>query len=82
MPLARIITTSADDSLELSMQLRSRGFRVETVAPDQIPSAPADLEVCLEECAPEEVLTKAALVKESEDLWVFVAPGGTFSSKR
>jgi hypothetical protein len=75
MPLARIITKSADDSLELSMQLRSRGFRVETVAPDQIPSAPADLEVCLEECAPEEVLTKAALVKESEDLWVFVAPG-------
>ena len=75
MPLARIITTSADDSLELSMQLRSRGFRVETVAPDQIPSAPADLEVCLEECAPEDVLTKAAIVQESEDLWVFVAPG-------
>ena len=75
MPLARIITKSADDSLELSMQLRSRGFRVETVAPDQIPSAPADLEVCLEECAPEDVLTKAAIVQESEDLWVFVAPG-------
>jgi len=75
MPLARIITTSVDDSLELSMQLRSRGFRVETVAPDQIPSAPADLEVCLEECAPEDVLTKAAIVQESEDLWVFVAPG-------
>ncbi|HST10165.1 MAG TPA: hypothetical protein VLL05_07295 [Terriglobales bacterium] len=75
MPLARIITKSADDSLELSMQLRSRGFRVETVAPDQIPNGPADLEVCLEECAPEEVLTKAAVVKESEDLWVFVAPG-------
>ncbi len=75
MPLARIITKSADDSLELSMQLRSRGFRVETVAPDQIPSAPADLEVCLEECAPEDVLTKAAVVQESEDLWVFVAPG-------
>jgi hypothetical protein len=75
MPLARIITKSADDSLELSMQLRSRGFRVETVAPDQIPNAPADLEVCLEECAPEDVLAKAAVVKESEDLWVFVAPG-------
>ena len=75
MPLARIITKSADDSLELSMQLRSRGFRVETVAPDQIPSSPADLEVCLEECAPEEVLTKAAVVQKSEDLWVFVAPG-------
>jgi hypothetical protein len=75
MPLPRIITKSADDSLELSMQLRSRGFRVETVAPDQIPGVPADLEVCLEECAPEDVLTKAAVVQESEDLWVFVAPG-------
>jgi len=75
MPLARIITKSADDSLELSMQLRSRGFRVETVSPDHIPNGPADLEVCLEECAPEDVLTKAAVVKESEDLWVFVAPG-------
>jgi len=57
------------------MQLRSRGFRVETVAPDQIPTSPADLEVRLEECMPEDVLTKAAVVKESEDLWVFVAPG-------
>ena len=75
MPLARIITKSADDSLELSMQLRSRGFRVETVAPDHVPTGPADLEVCLEECAPEDVLTKAAVVKESEDLWIFVAPG-------
>ncbi len=75
MPLARIITDSVDDSLELSMQLRARGFRVETVTPDQIPDTPADLEVRLEECAPEEVLTKAAHVKESEDLWVFVAPG-------
>ncbi|MGC2197556.1 MAG: hypothetical protein WA628_22985, partial [Terriglobales bacterium] len=75
MPLARIITDSVDDSLELSMQLRARGFRVETVAPNQIPDTPADLEVRLEECAPEEVLSKAADVKESEDLWVFVAPG-------
>ncbi len=75
MPLARIITKSADDSLELSMQLRSRGFRVETVAPGHVPTGPADLEVCLEECAPEDVITKAAVVKESEDLWIFVAPG-------
>jgi hypothetical protein len=75
MPLARIITESVDDSLELSMQLRARGFRVETVAPDQIPDSPADLEVRLEECAPEDVLSKAAQVKETEDLWVFVAPG-------
>jgi hypothetical protein len=29
----------------------------------------------MEECSPEEVLNKAAAVSESEDLWVFVAPG-------
>lgn len=75
MPLARIITESVDDSLELTMQLRARGFLVETVSPDQIPSTPADLEVRLEECSPEDVLSKAAEVTENEDLWVFVAPG-------
>lgn len=75
MPLARIITNSVDDSLELTMQLRARGFLVETVSPDQIPSTPADLEVRLEECSPEDVLSKAAQVTENEDLWVFVAPG-------
>jgi hypothetical protein len=75
MPLARIITDSVDDSLELTMQLRARGFLVETVSPDQIPSTPADLEVRLEECSPEDVLSRAAEVTENEDLWVFVAPG-------
>jgi hypothetical protein len=75
MPLARIITNSADDSLELSMQLRARGFLVETVSPDQVSETAADLEVRMEECAPEDVLIRAAQVKESEDLWVFVAPG-------
>jgi len=75
MPLARIITNSADDSLELSMQLRARGFVVETVSPDEVPETPADLEVLMEECAPEDVLIRAAEVTESEDLWVFVAPG-------
>src|ERR1700740_1181559 len=75
MPLARIITESVDDSLELTMQLRARGFLVEIVSPDQIPDAPVDLEVRLEECSPEEVLSRAVQVTESEDLWVFVAPG-------
>ncbi len=75
MPLARIITNSVDDSLELSMQLRARGFEVEMVSPDEVPETTADLEVLLEECAPEDVLNKAAQVQESEDLWVFVAPG-------
>lgn len=81
MPLARIITDSADDSLELSMQLRARGFRVETVPPGEVPSTPADLEVRLEECASDDVVSRAA-AKGSEDLWVFVAPGALDESMR
>jgi hypothetical protein len=57
------------------MQLRSRGFLVETVGPDFVSDVPADVEVRLEECSPEDVLNKAAVGKESDDLWVFVAPG-------
>jgi hypothetical protein len=75
MPLARIITDSVDESLELTMQLRSRGFQVETVAPGNVPNTPADLEVRLEECDSEDVLTRTAQVSEADDLWVFVAPG-------
>jgi hypothetical protein len=82
MPVARIITNSVDGSLELSMQLRARGFQVETVAPDQIPNEPVDLEVRLEECFPEDVLNKAGQGKGAEDLWVFVAPGALDESAR
>jgi hypothetical protein len=82
MPLARIITDSAEDSLELTMQLRARGFQVETVTPNEVPTTPADLEVLLEECTPEDVLNKAAQVRDTEDLWVFIAPGALDESTR
>ena len=75
MPLARIITDVADDSLELTMQLRARGYQVETVSPGAIPSTPADLEVRLEECASEDVVLQASNGVSAEDLWVYVAPG-------
>lgn len=75
MPLARIITDVADDCLELTMQLRARGYQVETVSPSAIPSTPADLEVRLEECAPEDVVIHASNGVSAEDLWVYVAPG-------
>src|SRR5215469_4132119 len=75
MPLARIITDVADDCLELAMQLRARGYQVETVSPGAIPSAPADLEVRLEECASEDVVIQASNGISAEDLWVYVAPG-------
>src|ERR1700746_124410 len=76
MPLARIITEVADDCLELTMQLRARGFQVETVAPGFIPSTPADLEVRMDECAPEDVVNYMAQSSAGDDLWVFVAPCG------
>jgi hypothetical protein len=82
MPLARIITDSVDESLELTMQLRSRGFQVETVAPADVPATPADLEVRLEECNSEDVLMRTAQVSEADDLWVFVAPGALDESVR
>lgn len=76
MPLARIITDSVEDSLELTIQLRARGFQVETVSPGEVPNTLVDLEVRLEECSPEDVLTRAAeSSQEVDDLWVFVAPG-------
>jgi hypothetical protein len=81
MPLARIITEVADDCLELTMQLRARGFQVETVPPGMIPSTPADLEVRLEECAPEDVVSHMAQTAAGgDDLWVFVAPGALDSN--
>jgi len=80
MPLARIITEVADDCLELTMQLRARGFQVETVAPGFIPSTPADLEVRMDECAPEDVVNYMAQSSAGDDLWVFVAPGALDSN--
>jgi hypothetical protein len=75
MPLARIITSAIEDSLELTMQLRARGYRVETLAPGQVPATPADLEVHLEECDSGQVISRTSGANSSEDLWVFVAPG-------
>jgi len=80
MPLARIITDVADDCLELTMQLRARGFQVETVAPGFIPSVLADLEVRMEQCAPEDVVNYMAQSSAGDDLWVFVAPGALDSN--
>jgi hypothetical protein len=80
MPLARIITDVADDCLELTMQLRARGFQVETVSPTDVPSTQADLEVRLEECAPEDVVIHASNGVSAEDLWVYVAPGALDSN--
>jgi hypothetical protein len=80
MLLARIITDVADDCLELTMQLRARGYQVEIVSPTAIPHTPADLEVRLEECDPEDVVAQAAQGTSVGDLWVYVAPGALDAS--
>ena len=75
MPLARIVTEFPEEAVELAMQLRSRGFRVETVSPKTISNAAADLEVRLEECAIEDVPSQASAIAAGEEVCVFVAPG-------
>jgi hypothetical protein len=75
MPLARIITEHLEESLELAIQLRSRGFEVETVAPNQFPDTPADLEVRLDSYDADEVLAHIMSLSAEDDSYVFVAPG-------
>jgi len=80
MLLARIITDVVDNCLELTMQLRARGYQVEIVSPKAIPDTPADLEVRLEECDSEDVVAQAAQGASVGDLWVYVAPGALDAS--
>ena len=74
MALARIITRFAQQSQPLAEDLRARGFEVQTRSPEEIPSEPADLEIMLEECAPEEAL-RCATNAVDQDVHVFIAPG-------
>ena len=75
MRLARIITEYADESLELAMQLRARGFEVETVLPNQIPETPADIEIQLDACNAKDVLERVMEITSDDGSYVFVAPG-------
>jgi hypothetical protein len=82
MPVARIITRVREDADELADDLRGRGFEIEIVSPDDIPSHSVDLEVCVEECATEEALTSAESVSQPQDVCVFIAPGAIVESVR
>jgi hypothetical protein len=57
------------------MQLRSRGFKVETVLPDSISQTPADLEVRLEGGAIDTVLAQVSEMAGADVVCVYVAPG-------
>ena len=81
MALARIITRFAEDSQPLAEDLRVRGFEVQTRSPEEAPSEPADLEITLEECAPEEALKRATRTSD-KGVCVFIAPGALTESLR
>src|SRR5437016_13202012 len=75
MPLARIVTWLAEDTDALAKDLRARGFEVVTKSPDEISSELADLEITVEECAPEEALTSAIGLEREQSKGGFIAPG-------
>lgn len=79
MPLARIITRSAEQAQELAGQLRARGYSVEIVSPEQVLNTVADVEMRLDECSVEEALRNAGLLAE-KNLPVFIAPGAIADS--
>lgn len=82
MPSARIKTVAVEDANSLAEDLRTRGFVVQIVSPDQTPTDPVDLEVTLEECAPETALHRADDVPDADDVCVFVAPGALTDGPR
>jgi hypothetical protein len=79
MPLARIITRALQESQELAAELRGRGYEVEIVSPSEICTSPADLELQVEDCTPEEALIRAGVLPDRDDLSVFIAPGAISS---
>jgi hypothetical protein len=82
MPLARIITRVQQDADELANDLRGRGFKIEIVSPENVPTHPVDLEVSLEECATEDALDEAENAPQPQDVCVFIAPGALVETAR
>jgi len=65
MPLARIITRTPQDAVGASELLRSRGYTVETVSPDEFRITPAELELNLQHCGAAEGVERALAMVES-----------------
>jgi len=82
MPSARIKTLAVEEAHSLAEDLRVRGFVVEIVPLDKVSSDPVDLEVSLEECAPEAALERAESMPDALDVCVFVAPGALTEGQR
>lgn len=82
MPLARIIGQFPEAAQSLIQELRARGYEVETVpASDAISSNP-DLEVTLQECSADDMLSNVIALMNGEDSSVVVSPGALSSLAR
>jgi hypothetical protein len=75
MPLARIITDSPEDTLELILRLRAGGYEVQIVPPEAVPQTPADLELRVARRTAEEALRETASLPDAGEMEVFIAPG-------
>jgi len=74
MPLARIRTDSRELALVLAEELYELGYTVETISPAEYREGPADLEIQLEACDPNQLISLVASVGEKYKR-VFVAEG-------
>lgn len=74
MPLAHIISPLSESSIVLAQDLRSRGYDVHALAPDEDSVGSADLEITLTECSMDRALRLAATFPGQTDMSVFVAP--------
>jgi hypothetical protein len=75
MALARIFTTYNEHAAVLCRQLKEQGYSVEVLKPEELPAAPADLEIQLEVCDPADVLRRAAELAEQLHADIAIAPG-------
>jgi hypothetical protein len=70
MPLARIITRTPEDAIAASEYLLSQGYTVETVSPGEFHITPAEIELDLDRCRPQEAVAHAKALVESQPMAV------------
>lgn len=73
MPLSRIITRTPQDAVAASEYLRSQGYTVETVSPEEFRITPAEVELNLDRCSPAEAVERAQALVESRTASTAVA---------
>ncbi len=70
MPLARIITRTPKDAIAASEYLLSQGYTVETASPEEFHIIPAEIELNLDRCRPDEAVDRAKKLVESQRMAV------------